>query len=134
MPSLSARDLALHVARIAWDKDGQDIRVMSFPGKTGICDFCVVVTARSDRQVHAIAEEAYRFAKKLGLHRHPVEGQSGWMVLDLTDVVLHVFSPELRSLYAIETIWTQVTTIDHEAGFRRLPRLDSEKSTDSSEG
>lgn len=124
MPSMSSRDLALHVARIAWDKDGQDLRVMSFPPKTGICDFCVLVTARSDRQVNAIAEEAYRFAKKLGLHYQPVEGQSGWMLLDLGDVILHVFSPELRQLYALETIWTQVTTIDHEAGFRRLPRLE----------
>jgi ribosome-associated protein len=130
MPSLSARDLALHVARIAWEKDGQDLRVMAFPPRTAICDFCVLVTARSDRQVNAIADEAYRFVKKLGLHRHPVEGQSGWMVLDMTDVVLHVFSPELRQSYALDTLWPTVTTIDHEAGFRRLPKLDVLKKSD----
>jgi ribosome-associated protein len=127
MSSLTARELALHVARIAWEKDAQDLRVMAFPPRTAICDFCVLVTARSDRQVNAIADETYRFAKKLGLHRHPVEGQSGWMLVDLSDVVLHVFSPELRQLYALDTLWPTVTTIDHEAGFRRLPKLDADK-------
>jgi ribosome-associated protein len=130
MPPPSSRALALHAARIAWEKDGQDIRVLAFPPGTGLCDFCVLVTGRSERQAHAIADELGRFAKSHGLHRHAVEGESGWMLIDLYDVVLHAFTPEKRKLYALDSLWKQATIIDHEAELKTLaPLADSKRQT-----
>lgn len=123
MPSLTARELAIHIARIAWEKDGQDLRLVSFPKGVQICDFCILVTGRSDRQVRAIAEHAGIFAKSLGLRRYPVEGESGWFLLDLGNVILHAFSQEKRQLYDLDSLWPRMTIIDHEAEFRRLPKL-----------
>ncbi len=115
MPHQTARELALHVARIAWEKDGQDLRVLGFSPKVGICDFCVIATGRSNRQVHAIAEEVARSAKKLGLIHHAVEGDSGWMLVDLGDVILHAFSPEMRVLYDLESLWPHVKILGLDA-------------------
>lgn len=120
MTTLSARELALHAAHIAWEKDGQDLKVLAFPPGHSVCDFCVLVTGRSDRQVHAIVEEIYRFAKAQGLARHSVEGESGWMLVDLVDVVVHAFGPEQRALYALDTLWPHSKTLDHEAAFRKM--------------
>lgn len=123
MPTPSARDLALYVARIAWEKDGQDIRVLGFPPLSGMCDYCVLVTGRSERQAYAIVDEAWRFAKSHNLHYQPIEGEAGWLVLDLFDVVLHAFTPEPRQLYALDSLWPKAALIDHEAGFKGLAAL-----------
>lgn len=132
MARLTPREIALHVARIAWEKDGQDLRVLAFPAGSQVFDFCVVVTGRSDRQVRAIADEASQFAKRTGLHRHPVEGDSGWILLDLGDVVLHAFTAERRKLYSLDNLWPRVTFVDYEAGFRRLPPMDTGTATQPS--
>jgi ribosome-associated protein len=123
MPTLSSREIVLHAARIAWEKDGQDLRVLEFPAHSGVCDYCLLVTGRSDRQVGAIADEVWQFAKKQGLPHHPVEGASGWMVVDLIDVVVHAFGPEQRELYDLDTLWPQAKVVDHEAAFKTLPKL-----------
>jgi ribosome-associated protein len=124
MTTLNAREIALHAARIAWEKDGQELRVLEFPPGGTLFDYCVLVNGRSDRQVKSIVDELWHFAKRQGLPRLPVEGESGWMVIDLLDVVVHAFGPEQRVHYALDTLWPQARTVDHESEFRRLPKLD----------
>ncbi len=85
--SFSSRELALHAARLALDKGGEDLRVLELPSGHGVFDYALLVTGRSDRQVHAIVDEIYHFCKRHKVSRHPVEGESGWMLIDCIDVV-----------------------------------------------
>ena len=100
------RQLALHAARLASDKGGDAIRILQLPAASGQpFDFAVLATARSDRQTNAIVEEIYHFCKRHGVARMPVEGESGWMLIDCYDVVVHAMTEEVRQHYQIDTLW-----------------------------
>jgi len=100
------RQLALHAARLASDKGGDAIRILQLPAASGQpFDFAVLATARSDRQTNAIVEEIYHFCKRHGVARMPVEGESGWMLIDCYDVVVHALTEEVRQHYELDTLW-----------------------------
>jgi len=70
-------------------------------------DYFVICNGESSRQINAIAEEIERALKDLGIHIHHTEGGagSGWMLVDVSDILVHVFSPESRDLYDIDNLW-----------------------------
>lgn len=124
MSRFTARELALHAARICLDKGGQDVRVMALPPGASLFDYVVLVSARSDRQTSAIVEEIYTFAKAWKVARHPVEGESGWMLIDCQDVIVHALSTEMRERYQLDTLWKASRSLDVEAELKKLPALD----------
>jgi len=113
MPTLPARQLALHCVRIAEEKGGEELKLLEFPTGTAVFDFCLLVSARSDRQLQAIAGEIHRFCKTNKLPHHPVEGESGWLLIDCLDVVVHAFSSDERRRYRLDTLWPQATVVDN---------------------
>jgi ribosome-associated protein len=120
MTSFTIKELALHAVRLASDKGGEDIRLLQLPKGNGVCDFCVVVSGRSDRQVHAIVDEIYRFCKRHKVPHHPVEGDSGWMLIDCMDVIVHAFDEEKRALYDIDHVWTLARQVAYEKDLKTL--------------
>ena len=78
---------------------GEDIKVYDVRGKSGITDFFVVATGAAAPHLKALIKalpKAYRTAG---------DPDSGWIVSDLVDVVVHVFSAEARAYYALEKLW-----------------------------
>ena len=129
MTAFTSRELALHAARLALDKGGEDLRVLEFPGGHMVFDYCVLVTGRSDRQVHAIVEEIYHFCKRHNLPRMPVEGESGWMLIDCLDVVVHAFNADTRKLYQVDDLWRQARVVNHERELKKL--VDPDRAEDA---
>ena len=127
MTSFTTKELALHAVRLASDKGGEDIRLLQMPKGNGVCDFCVVVSGRSDRQVHAIVDEIYRFCKRDKVPHHPVEGESGWMLIDCIDVIVHAFDEDKRALYDIDHVWTLARQVAYEKDLKTL--IDPDKAT-----
>jgi ribosome-associated protein len=120
MTSFTSRDLALHTVRLALDKGGEDVRLLQLPKGNGVADFVVVVSGRSDRNVHAIVESIYQFCKQHRVPRMPVEGESGWMLVDCIDVVVHAFDEEKRALYDIENLWPLARQVAYEKELKTL--------------
>ena len=120
MTSFDSRELALHAVRLALDKGGEEVRLLQLPKGNGVADFVVIVSGRSDRQVHAIVDEIYRFCKRHQVARMPVEGQSGWMLVDCLDVVVHAFEEDKRALYDIEHLWPLARQIQYEKELKTL--------------
>jgi ribosome-associated protein len=92
----------------ALDKKGVDIVVLDLRKADGFTDYFVIATAMNARQIHAIAggiEETLR--KDLGERPTLAEGmgKSEWILLDYFNFVVHVFSRECRSFYALERLW-----------------------------
>jgi ribosome-associated protein len=90
------------------------------------CDFFVIATGTSDRQARAIAEgieeglnkqgiEANfsRSLKSLGSLEYSQEN-GAWILLDMGDVVAHVFEPRAREFYALEHLWQDAAQIEHK--------------------
>lgn len=76
-------------------------------GKSAMCDFMVIASGRSARQVSAIAEHLIEMLKPLLPATPPAEGltQGDWVLVDGGDVVIHVFRPEVRAFYRLERMW-----------------------------
>jgi ribosome-associated protein len=89
------------------DLKALDVTVLDVRRLTDVTDFMVVATGNSDRQVRALAEEVVVTAKERGQPPLGVEGERDgeWVLVDLTDVVVHIMQPEMRDLYQLEKLW-----------------------------
>ena len=94
-------------ARIADDNRARDILVLDLRQATPLVDYFVIATASSRRQGHAIASEIDQEMKRRHEPKLGIEGseEGRWILIDYGDFVVHVFSSEARSYYALEEIW-----------------------------
>lgn len=107
LPDATAH-LASLVARAAHDRGGIDPVLVDVTSKLALADAFVVVSAPTDRQVRAIAEDVMdRVWAQLGRRPAHIEGRSEgtWVLLDYSDLLVHVLSQEEREFYALERLW-----------------------------
>jgi ribosome-associated protein len=85
-----------------------DIRVIDVRGLTSITDRMVIASGTSTRHIKALAENVVLEAKRNGFAALGVEGEdtTGWILVDLSDVVVHIMMPETREFYALEKLWS----------------------------
>ena len=118
-----SKQWALIAARAADDKKATDIIVQNVKEDLLITDYFVIATGANNRQVDAISEaieEALR--KEAGVKPIGREGmdEQTWILLDYGDIVVHVFQPELREYYRLESLWSDAPLIDlKEAGIEQ---------------
>lgn len=94
-------------ARAALDKKADEIVVLDLQGLSTMADFFLVCSGTSATQIDTIAEAVRETLKAAGVRPRHLEGtaQSGWLLLDYGDVVIHVFLGETRAFYALERLW-----------------------------
>jgi ribosome-associated protein len=80
---------------------------------SSFADYFVICTAESERQIHAICETIDGVLSKEGVRLYHREGteDSGWVLLDFGQVIVHVFSTPLREYYNIENLWNQASQV-----------------------
>jgi ribosome-associated protein len=98
---------ARKVAKFAWEKKAEDVLIMDLRKITDMTRFFVVCTGSSSTQVRAIADHVHEEAKKAGIEVYGVEGYDSqrWVLIDLIDIVVHVFLPDVRAYYQLERLW-----------------------------
>lgn len=98
--------LKIVLARLE-DMKAEDIVTIDLNGKSSIADFMVVASGRSNRHVGSVADNVVQELKKFGRKDIRVEGQPvcEWVLIDIGDVVVHVFRPEARDFYSLEKMW-----------------------------
>ena len=81
---------------------------------TSFADVVVVLSGRSNRQVRAIVDAIRVSLRDTGEKPLGVEGynEGRWVLIDLADVIVHVFAPEVREHYDIERLWSDAQPID----------------------
>jgi ribosome-associated protein len=111
LPSFSEANLVavenLIVSRLDDDK-AQDIVCIDLKGKSSVADTLIIASGRSHRHVGALADNVVRALKDQGFGKARVEGLPAcdWVLIDVGDVVVHLFRPEVRQFYNIEKIWS----------------------------
>ncbi len=102
------------MARLAWEKKAERPVVIEVGGKSDVADYFVVCSANSDRGVRTIVEFTKKELKKLQVPLFSTEGLSEgrWVLLDLVNVVMHVFHRSSREFYDIEGLWIDVPRVD----------------------
>ena len=96
----SSEQQAEELAKSLADAKGADIRTYDVRGKSALADFFVVATGNAAPHLKAMIRELPKAYRVSG------DPDSGWIVADYIDVVVHVFSPEARAYYALEKLWT----------------------------
>ena len=105
-PSVLDRTIAVVTDSLSDDK-AEDVVVLDLAGRAAFADRMVVATGLADRQISAMATHLREKIAEAGLGRVQVEGANGsdWVLIDVGDVVVHLFKPEARALYALERMW-----------------------------
>ncbi|MCK6457512.1 MAG: ribosome silencing factor [Phycisphaerae bacterium] len=102
-----AKAFAVDLARMAGDDRCEDVLVLDLHELSAVCDFFVIATGTSDRQMRAVADHMEKMAASRGerpFTRSGLEGTS-WIVLDFVDVVVHLFDAAHRQYYELESLW-----------------------------
>lgn len=97
----------------AADKLATDILMLDLRERCSFADYFVVCSGNSERQIKAILEEVDKAVTQEGVPLVRREGstESGWVLLDFGDVIVHIFTPDLRDYYRIERIWAEATPV-----------------------
>ncbi len=100
--------LAHLAAEAALSKKAEAVVVMNIGSVSTVADFFVLCTGASDNQIRAIQESIekrlHEEVREKPWHREGQEHRQ-WVCLDYVDVVIHIFSPELRAFYDLERLW-----------------------------
>lgn len=109
----SARELALIAANAAADKLATDIVIIDVSDRLVITDIFVIATGSNERQVDAIVDEVEEKLRRAGVKPSRREGRRDgrWVLLDYTDIVVHVQHAEERVYYSLDRLWKDCPTI-----------------------
>ena len=90
-----------------------DILLLDTRGVCSFADYFVICSGDSGRQVEAIYDEVEHTLKKKGILPHHREGtvDSGWLLLDFGDTIVHIFAPFEREYYQLDKLWSQATPV-----------------------
>ena len=96
------------------DKKAEDIRVIDISNVSVIADYFVIASGSNTNQIQAMVDNVEEEMFKAGFDDPKVEGYNtaSWILLDYTDVIVHVFSEDDRAFYNIERIWRDGKEVD----------------------
>jgi ribosome-associated protein len=111
----ASSDLAQRIADLLSDRQAQDIVLMDISKVSTFTDFFVIATADNPRQMNALLESLDRDLRDEGVRPRRKEGtpDSGWVLVDFGDAIVHLFSRDERAYYQLETLWSQGVSIVH---------------------
>ena len=97
----------------ASDKQATDILLLDIHKVCSFADYFVICTGDSDRQIRAIYDEVEHALKRAGILPHHCEGtlDSGWLLLDFRDVIVHIFAPSEREYYQLDKLWSKAIPV-----------------------
>lgn len=110
------KQIAIEIAKIIDNKKGKDITILDVHNISNFTDYFVIAHGTSVRQVKALAEEIEdKLAEKNYILNHKEGMESmNWILLDYTDVIVHLFLEEDRYTYNIEKLWSDAEIIDFD--------------------
>lgn len=111
---MTAESLAIRMAEVADDKRAQDIAILNMQGISVMADYFMICQGNSERQVEAIARDLKDAAQKDGIEVKRMEGldKARWILIDMGDVIVHVFHKEEREYYQLEKLWGDAPRIE----------------------
>ncbi len=122
--SISSKKKVLAVSEAALDKKALDVVILDVKKVCSYADFFLITSGTSDRHVQSVAEGIVSSVKKLGKKPLGVEGmQKGhWVLIDLDDVIVHIFYRPIRQFYGLESLWADAKPVDVKEPSAKKPR------------
>ncbi|MDD6266885.1 MAG: ribosome silencing factor [Clostridium sp.] len=111
---MSARKLAKLIVHSLEEKKAEDIRIIDISKISTIADYFIIANGTNRNQVQALADNVGEDCHKAGYALHQTEGynSANWILMDYSDVIVHIFSKEDRLFYDLERIWRDGVPVD----------------------
>ena len=112
----AAAAFAVSAARLLIDRHCEDVLLLDVSTVSQVCDFVLIGTGTSDRQMKSVADELAELGKEAGLpaFRKSIDLGTTWIVTDHITVVTHLFEPQLRAYYDLEDLWSDAKCVEIE--------------------
>ncbi|KQY87362.1 MULTISPECIES: ribosome silencing factor [Paenibacillus] len=112
--TLSSKELMNMAVTAADDKKASNIVALDLVGISLVADYFVICHGNSDTQVQSIATEIRKQAHAAGVTIKGIEGMDSarWVLMDLGDVVVHIFHRDEREYYNIERLWSDAKVVE----------------------
>ncbi|MCP3904457.1 MAG: ribosome silencing factor [Planctomycetes bacterium] len=110
----SLRDFAIESARLLHDRNCEDIILLDVRDLSQVCDYVLLGSGTSDRQMKSVADELEDIGSERGhaCFRKSRDVASTWIVNDFVDLVTHIFEPGQRAYYDLEGLWSDAATVE----------------------
>lgn len=112
---LDSLDLAQRLADLLSERQAADIVLMDISKVSTFTDYFVIATIGSKRQMNAVIDALDLDLRAEEIRPRRTEGaaDSGWVLMDFGDAIVHLFSPEDRDYYALESLWAKGVSVVH---------------------
>lgn len=111
---MKTEEMLAAAVKILDGKKAEDIKVIGIKDLTIIADYFVIANGTSSTHTRSLADELEFRLKEQGLEPRQIQGNNGsnWIILDYSDVVVHIFNKEMREFYNLERLWQDGETVD----------------------
>ena len=110
----STRQFAIDIARTVADGKCSEVLLLDVRGRSQVCDYVIIGSGTSQRQMRAVAQEIEDLGKARGQHpfRTNADDSSTWIVVDFVEIVAHLFEPDQRLYYDLELLHADGKRVD----------------------
>ena len=107
------RRFAIEAARLMTDRHLQDVRLLDVEGLSQVCDYVLIGSGTSDRQMKSVAQELADLGgeRKFAMFRTDADAAATWIVVDFVGLVTHLFEPGRRAFYDLEGLWSDARLV-----------------------
>ncbi|MDD3030475.1 MAG: ribosome silencing factor [Alphaproteobacteria bacterium] len=97
------------VQKILDERKAEDIVTVALAGRSALADYMVIASGQSGRQLLALADYLDEAFRKAGVVNVRIEGKTdaNWVLVDAGDVIVHLFLPDVRAYYDLDTLWSK---------------------------
>lgn len=109
----NTRNFVIEAARLLKDRHCDDVSLLDVTGLSQVCDYVLIGTGTSDRQMKSLADELAELGKQYNnpAFRSDSDNSLTWIVVDFVDLVAHLFEPDQRAYYDLESLWSDAQII-----------------------
>ncbi|MDD5195087.1 MAG: ribosome silencing factor [Candidatus Omnitrophica bacterium] len=103
----------MELARFALEQKAVKPVILDVKGKCGICDYFLICSGETGVQTQAICDEILLRCKEHNytVHHYESDEQGRWILIDLFDIIVHIFTEEARVFYNLEYLWGQAKRV-----------------------
>ncbi len=111
-----SREMAKSACRALSEKKAEELRVIEISEISPLADYFIIATGGNSNQIQAMVDAVEEEMEKTGHSAKQIEGNrnSTWILMDYSDIIVHIFSKEDRLFYDLEKIWTDGRKIEVE--------------------
>ncbi|MCZ6445897.1 MAG: ribosome silencing factor [Planctomycetota bacterium] len=108
------RSFSIEAAQLLADRHCEDVRLLDVTGLSQVCDYVLIGSGTSDRQMKSLAEELADLGQERDnpMFRSSADNALTWIVIDFVDLVAHLFEPNQRAYYDLEGLWSDAQLVE----------------------